>query len=708
MLTGHRPFASTLPKLIRDQLETPPPPFAAKRPDLKVPPKVERLVLRCLEKDPARRPQSARELADAFREALNRPSLAAPVPHSDTPQVPLARRYRRWIALGALLLIGLASLLAALDQLLGLADRPAPTPASDMTARQSGTPPRVGPGSPFPRPSRSHGQLRAWARQGYRPDTAGGTSKGWPAILIRAEDGVRFHWSVGGIYLPNGYSPGSEADPVDGWPRFLVREDGVAFLRVGGGTFTMGCLDEAVIPADDPTRPAHPVSLSGFYMQKTEVTNGEIEPYIMSIGRGVCPGWEKRFERMMLELGAELARKHPAAGIPWTVARDYARKKLGRLPTEAQWEFAARSRGKEYHYVWDGRGERSEPLTQLANINNLGPNPFGTVAVGCYPIDVTEQGILDLTGNLREWCRDAWRPYERQAEPVIDPQFSPDLDGRAEVRIVVRGGSFQSSPDAGRTTSRAEPLGPGDSAVPTDVGFRLVIECPDRAPSSALSSDTSGTTCMSRTTSVAGLALAGLLPILGTASAEDRQARRRRAPEVWAVVVGIEQYNDPAISGCRGSIREGAEFAHWLTETARWDRRHILLMNERGTPVHGRPEDPVTILVPTRENLQMGAETVGRPSGPGRRRRGHLLRRPGGLNPRRRGAAADRCSGRRPGGHRLVARGGDRRTCSGRGLPGRLLARHLAAGRGQTVARVPTKPARRRPACSTGWSAGRA
>jgi hypothetical protein len=84
MLTGHRPFGSTLHKLIYDHLETPPPSFAIKKPDLRVPPGVERLVLRCLEKDPARRPQSARELAEAFRKAagLPDPSAVAPPPRT--------------------------------------------------------------------------------------------------------------------------------------------------------------------------------------------------------------------------------------------------------------------------------------------------------------------------------------------------------------------------------------------------------------------------------------------------------------------------------------------------------------------------------------------------------------------------------------------------------------------------------------------------
>jgi serine/threonine protein kinase len=87
MLTGHRPFTSKLHKLIYDHMETPPPPFSAKNPALKVPPGVERLVLRCLEKDPARRPPSAQALAEAFLKAACLPDSTVVVP----PRRPLRR-----------------------------------------------------------------------------------------------------------------------------------------------------------------------------------------------------------------------------------------------------------------------------------------------------------------------------------------------------------------------------------------------------------------------------------------------------------------------------------------------------------------------------------------------------------------------------------------------------------------------------------------
>ena len=88
LLTGNRPFTSPGFRLSYDHLFTPPPPFAATNPEVRVPPAVESLVLRCLEKDPALRPQSARELADAFRlaaappAARARPGVGGPAPDS--------------------------------------------------------------------------------------------------------------------------------------------------------------------------------------------------------------------------------------------------------------------------------------------------------------------------------------------------------------------------------------------------------------------------------------------------------------------------------------------------------------------------------------------------------------------------------------------------------------------------------------------------
>src|SRR4051794_10002207 len=77
-----------------------------------------------------------------------------------------------------------------------------------------------------------------------------------------------------------------------------------------------------------------------------------------------------------------------------------------------------------------------------------------------------------------------------------------------------------------------------------------------------------------------------------------------RAPEVWAVVVGIERYDDPEVPACHGTARDARAIAGWVAETAGWGHSHVLLMDDRGA---ARPPDSprarVADLRPTRANL---------------------------------------------------------------------------------------------------------
>jgi eukaryotic-like serine/threonine-protein kinase len=466
LLTGRRPC----PGAIRDRWTMGLPPFSEINPDVKLPPGVERVVMKCLAKGPADRPQSARELAEMFRAAMQ-----APTPNRRTRPAPDGLRAARRYPGKKTALVCLPLVLAGLLAFSGAPRLIRPSETSNVPTEKELS------NSAQP----TAGQPTASARRGYRPDPAGAVSGRWPAVLVREKDGVRFHHRAAGIYLPDGYTPSSETDPVDGWPRSLVRDDRVEFFRVAGGDFMMGCLDEAVVPADDPARPVHRVKLPGFYMQKTEVTNGEMESYFKSNRRPPCPAWQEQFENVRTERNLETARKHPAVGIPWDVARDYALTKGGRLPTEAQWEFAARSRGQRYLLVWERSGERPVPRSQLANIHSIGRDPALTAEVGSFPWDETAQGIVDLTGNVREWCRDLWKPYERRRgdEPVVDPEFPPpDTAGGAVLGLVVRGGSFKTGPDQADTTNRGTPFPSTSGEELRDVGFRLVIECPDRVP----------------------------------------------------------------------------------------------------------------------------------------------------------------------------------------------------------------------------------
>jgi formylglycine-generating enzyme required for sulfatase activity len=217
-------------------------------------------------------------------------------------------------------------------------------------------------------------------------------------------------------------------------------------------------------------------------MQQTEVTNGEISRHLAELGgAAACQEWWKRFGQLKTYLRDDegLVRQHPAGALSWHTAKLYAGKRGGRLPSEAQWEYAARSQGRNLLRVWDFNEKRAvpqPPMDRLANINTVGNTTEDTAGVKRYPEDVTAQGIFDLTGNVREWCRDVWKPTLESLGSANDPGPAPDHAAGAGDRRVVRGGSFQTPPEFGQTINRDEPQLP--EFVTNDIGLRIVIECP--------------------------------------------------------------------------------------------------------------------------------------------------------------------------------------------------------------------------------------
>ncbi len=76
-----------------------------------------------------------------------------------------------------------------------------------------------------------------------------------------------------------------------------------------------------------------------------------------------------------------------------------------------------------------------------------------------------------------------------------------------------------------------------------------------------------------------------------------------RVPEVWTIVIGIDDYEDRAIPDCTGAVFDAHAIGRFFRESARWGADHVLFMSDSGNLRHGRPEDPVTNLRPTKENL---------------------------------------------------------------------------------------------------------
>ncbi|HEV3167297.1 MAG TPA: bifunctional serine/threonine-protein kinase/formylglycine-generating enzyme family protein [Isosphaeraceae bacterium] len=480
-LTGQRPFIG--PKTLYDHLHTPPPPFAARNPSATVPPEVERVVMRCLAKNPNDRPASARELAQEFLGALaasgtevgaqttlkdrgeaggalkkaplEDSELATPMPGVALPDSPRAGGWStasvRWAALAAIVLcLGVVSFVAGFVR-----QKPEVAPDSAGTRGQDLS---------RPMPNQSKHEAPA-----VKDLIVGGGKAESPQAAHR--------------FPPEGFEAEASVQLINGLPSVLIRHDDRARFRlIEGGTFLMGApartgtetaAKAETDVADD--QPAHKVRVSAFFLQETEVTNAQVLEYLRfkNIGRQDWPeNFRKAWDTLLITaaLKEQDARRYPAVGISQVMAKDLATWAGGRLPTEAEWEYASRSRGQARVYVW---GNSPEPSGRLANIDTLGQSEPPTAPIGSYPDDKTEQGISDLTGNVREWCLDAWQPYTASDETRLNPLVLRSSEAQA---YVIRGGSFSTDIEHARTTFRSDFK--EDYHTSIDLGFRIVIEIP--------------------------------------------------------------------------------------------------------------------------------------------------------------------------------------------------------------------------------------
>ena len=268
--------------------------------------------------------------------------------------------------------------------------------------------------------------------------------------------------------LPPGFVVAPGKSVGNGSPPIIVHEASKArFILLPEGRFEMGTSD-AKHPYEDE-KPAHTVSLAPFYLQETEVTFGQME-WFFETHRDV-----ERPEDYVGALDALKARcpsteealEHPAVYISRDLAGRVAEAMGGRLPTEAEFEYAARSGGKDYTYVW---GDKAETFWEGAPDRKANLGSEGTKPVRRCPDDRTEQGIFDLAGNVREWCFDPWARYSAVAvhNPKGPPVTNPDTG-----RYAIRGGSFDTPFHKGaHATSRSSLEA---STTYDDLGFRVAL-----------------------------------------------------------------------------------------------------------------------------------------------------------------------------------------------------------------------------------------
>ena len=368
-----------------------------------------------------------------------------------------------------------------------------PPASADLATANSGTSitNKEGAGS-LPATAPALAPKKAWIPEGFTaPVTAGIDSASGLSNQLKRADGALFSLYRDGMYLPAGYAPEDPETPAVTWPKAIVRKsDKTRFIWIDAGTYRRGDPRPDQAPATDrpgnPLTPHH-VRLGGFYIQETEVTNGEIQHYLdaHSNEEKALRTWRDAYEAFGADNKIDDAKMshYPAVCVAYGVAMRYAASVGGQLPTEAEWEFAAKSRHDDYLFAWGKEFPRSGERPA-----NLEPSQAAGAPVKSFPTDKTEQGVYDMTGNVRELCTDAYLPYDELKlagnsadHPLVDHREKLVLDSNdaGQIKIVVRGGSYMDSPRKALTFMRDQLA--ADDAVPGDVGFRVVIECPSRA-----------------------------------------------------------------------------------------------------------------------------------------------------------------------------------------------------------------------------------
>ena len=218
------------------------------------------------------------------------------------------------------------------------------------------------------------------------------------------------------VFLGNSSDVSGRGVPEPYVQRQIVEPDGAKMVLIPAGEFEMGgnidfeSLDSVWIQEgfDIASIPVHTVSLDAFYMDVYEVTNAQYKKFV-----NANPEWQKANIEPEYHDGDYLKNwngnnypdgkdDHPVVFVSWYAAVAYAKSVGKRLPTEAEWEYAARGGLVEKKYPW---GDSITPLHA-----NYERNMDDTNIVGYF--HANEYGLYDMAGNVSEWCLDKYVPYK--------------------------------------------------------------------------------------------------------------------------------------------------------------------------------------------------------------------------------------------------------------------------------------------------------
>jgi eukaryotic-like serine/threonine-protein kinase len=378
-------------------------------------PQIDAAIMRACEINRTQRYQSARELRQALQARGPAPTPAAYTP---TQVVPPAKRRLKMTVLQRVLVLGMIAITVVIAWgaiLLSIPSaRPAATPA---TPSRTATTPPTWTATPnallVTRPTATLISIptaipvtQPTARPTARPATST-----QPAVM-----------------------PGDTQ---------VSARDGMTLLYVPAGEFTMGSNT-----GSDDEKPPHTVYLDAFYIDQTEVTNAM---YVKCVHPDACQA-----------SSSTASATRPVVNVTWNDAKTYCQWAGRRLPTEAEWEKAARS-DDQRTYPWGN----DAPTASRLNFNN---NVGDTTEVGKYPSGASPYGAVDMAGNVREWVADWYGETYYTGSPARNPA-GPTLG----MFRVLRGGSWYYDAFSVRASLRyeADPVSRGDA-----VGFRCALSMP--------------------------------------------------------------------------------------------------------------------------------------------------------------------------------------------------------------------------------------
>jgi formylglycine-generating enzyme required for sulfatase activity len=455
VLTGRPPFVEdTVVKLVLAQIEKEPTPLHEVRPD--VPAGLSAVVARMLAKDPARRYQTPLEVAQALaafvKPRARREAGAGP---AAAPGVGSAK--------AGTVMGGDPSKLKGLPQKEQAGKAPpresagkqaeAANPFADL-AEGATAPKKAGPAPKAGRPA-------AWYR---RRSVLAAIGAAVAALGLGT-------WLLAGLLPAPKRSGGGSPEPPPPAPE-VTNSIGMKLALIPAGKFLMGSPPDEKGRGDDEEQ--HEVQITRpFYMGIHEVTQAQYEQV-------------KDANPAFFTKGHDGGPDHPVESVSWQDAKDFcaklsalgkerAAKRVYRLPTEAEWEYACRGGARENTPFHFGTSLSS---TQ-ANFN--GNFPFGdaakgrslegTTPVGSYPPNGF--GLFDMHGNVWEWCADGYDKDYYRTSPKKDPQMREKGAGR-----VLRGGSWRNYGGNCRAANRYW----NDAGHADNVGFRVVCVPAARTP----------------------------------------------------------------------------------------------------------------------------------------------------------------------------------------------------------------------------------